>query len=64
MAIKQYLMVPCPKCQAKPGEPCKLIGNCIKTAPGAWVSTKTCHEERVALSKGMSAKPQEATENH
>ncbi|MGO8793489.1 MAG: hypothetical protein ACLQLC_01595 [Candidatus Sulfotelmatobacter sp.] len=50
MATKKYLMVPCPKCHAKPGEPCKLIGKCIKTAPGAWVSTKVCHDERMALS--------------
>ena len=50
MAIKKCLTVPCPKCHAKRGEPCKLVGNCIKTAPGAWVSTKVCHDERVALS--------------
>ncbi len=51
MAFRKYLMVPCPKCHAKPGERCRLIGNCIKTAPGAWVSSEICHDERVALSK-------------
>jgi hypothetical protein len=45
MAIKKCLRVPCPKCNAQPGEPCKLVGK--------WQGqpANMCHDERVALSK-------------
>jgi len=49
MAIKKCLMVPCPKCGAKSGENCKLVGK-WKGSPA-----NMCHDERVALSKEDSS---------
>jgi hypothetical protein len=45
LAIKERLMVPYPKCGAKAGEVCKLVGK-WKGSP-----SNLCHDERVALSK-------------
>jgi len=45
MAIKKCLTVPCPKCGAKPGEACRLVGKWKGSPPNM------CHDERVARSK-------------
>jgi hypothetical protein len=41
-------MVRCPKCGAKPGETCKLVG---KEHPFKGSPSLRCHDERVALFK-------------
>ena len=48
MPIKPCLRVPCPKCGAKAGDQCLLVGKF------AGQSSTMCHDERVAAAKPIS----------
>lgn len=48
--VKQWLAVSCPKCKAKSGESCKLVG---KQHPCRGSRARICHRERVARFKQL-----------
>ena len=51
---EKWLLVGCPKCGAKPGDTCKIVG---KKHPFKGSQSLLCHAERVALFKQDGAKP-------
>lgn len=48
MPMKPCLRVPCPRCEAKAGDPCKLVGK--------WKgqTSNMCHDERVVAAKKLA----------